>query len=471
LPEIATLHNGLGASLLERSLVEPNAEAVVTLQEALEAFQAARSLAMHQAVPHATRLRYEINLAMALWMLAERTHDAGRAEDAVTSLRALSSDLPRSSAYWSHVQDNLGSALMVLGRTDEAVTAYLGALGVRQGSAERARTLNNLGTAYADQGNYADAQGSYHDSLLLQPRQDMPLAWARIQHNLATALLQEALSNAQPQLVGRQLHEAVERFETALQERTQRNSVSDWAVTTANLAGACLALGTHLLTRQSQPDHRSAVAHIRRAIELYQAVLADLTTADMTKALQNITVALQILATAPENGPTEADLRGHRVNVLSVAMQRGLQDVTERLGTGVEYPKRSVLVPGARAGGAEHAADPKWPSETYSQASKERKEDIVQFLTRVWLPLIQVGMVDLRTLRKTDPSAAKAVDNYTQRKDPMTGERRKLPPHLHLPTKKELNDRLAEIIPDPGDRPVRLDWALRSRARRAVLRK
>ncbi len=55
--------------------------------------------------------------------------------------------------------------------------------------------------------------------------------------------------------------------------------------------------------------------------------------------------------------------------------------------------------------------------------------------------------------------------------DPVTGERRTLPTQLHLPTKKELNDRLAASIDDPGDRPARLDWALRSRARRVAARK
>jgi hypothetical protein len=74
--------------------------------------------------------------------------------------------------------------------------------------------------------------------------------------------------------------------------------------------------------------------------------------------------------------------------------------------------------------------------------------------------------VDLRTLRTRDPSAAKAVDNYQQRRDPATGLRCKLPAELDIPTKREVNDRLAAGIAHAGDRPARLDWALRSRARR-----
>jgi hypothetical protein len=69
----------------------------------------------------------------------------------------------------------------------------------------------------------------------------------------------------------------------------------------------------------------------------------------------------------------------------------------------------------------------------YAQAHKARGENIVQFLSRVWLKLIQAGIVDLRIPRAKDPSAAS--------------------------------------IHDPGDRPARLDWALRSRAHRAEIRK
>jgi hypothetical protein len=84
--------------------------------------------------------------------------------------------------------------------------------------------------------------------------------------------------------------------------------------------------------------------------------------------------------------------------------------------------------------------------------------------------LIRTGRVDLRTLRTQDPSAAKAVDNFQQRRDPVTGLRSRLPPELDIPTKREVNDRLAAGIARPGDRPARLDWALRSRARRARLK-
>ena len=81
-----------------------------------------------------------------------------------------------------------------------------------------------------------------------------------------------------------------------------------------------------------------------------------------------------------------------------------------------------------------------WPSGSYTQARKERGQNIAQFLTRVWLPVIKLGAVDMRTLRALDPSAAKAIDHFQQSQDPVTGLRRRLPAELDIPTKREVND-------------------------------
>jgi hypothetical protein len=58
-------------------------------------------------------------------------------------------------------------------------------------------------------------------------------------------------------------------------------------------------------------------------------------------------------------------------------------------------------------------------------------------LEEVWLPIIKLGILDMETLRNSDPSAAMAIANYT-RKDPATGLRKKLP--FKIPTRKEKND-------------------------------
>jgi hypothetical protein len=119
-------------------------------------------------------------------------------------------------------------------------------------------------------------------------------------------------------------------------------------------------------------------------------------------------------------------------------------------------PEQPLLRPGVLPPGMA------WPMETYSQAHRARGVNIVQFLEEPtgWFPLIQAGAVDLRTLRERDPTATTAIANYTR-------GGRKLPPHLHLPTKSEVIDQaVAAIGIDSANLPVRLEWALRRRAQR-----
>jgi hypothetical protein len=198
-----------------------------------------------------------------------------------------------------------------------------------------------------------------------------------------------------------------------------------------------------------------------------------LTPADAAKTIGNAVVALQLLRKVSNGELTEAEIQQHQAALLPLATRHGLRDLVASIGEAPPGRRRGATPPrkAAAATGLVLPAGLQWPTETYRHAHRVGGENIVEFLSRVWLPLIEVGAVDLRTLRAKDPSAAKAIDNFTRTADPATGERRRLPPHLHIPTKKELNDRLAASIADAGDRPVRLDWALRSRARRAHFRK
>ena len=268
------MRNGLGAALLERARLEPGVEAVATLKEAMEAFRGASARAARHAVPRAAGLRYEINVATAAWMLGERTEDVECLNQAVHGLQSASAEMPPSSPHWSHVQDNLGNALMALGRTEEAIHAYQAALGGRQTDIERGRSVNNLGTAYAEQGRYAEACRTYREALLLQPRNQVPIAWARTQHNLGSAMLQEALASDQSHRVGGQLGQAIAAFEAAREMRQRARAPLDWGVTTANLAGACLGLGVHFGARKVRSDRRTGANHIRRAIEAVHGVAA-----------------------------------------------------------------------------------------------------------------------------------------------------------------------------------------------------
>jgi tetratricopeptide (TPR) repeat protein len=462
-----SLRNGLGAALVACARLEAGAAALASLTEAAGAFRTASSLAVRQGAPRAAVMRYQMNLAMVLWMQGEREKDATRIETAVSQLRDIAAAFAGAPAHWSHLHDNLGNALMALGQTEPAIAAYRAALDGHQLATERGRSLNNLGTALAELGRHAEAGRAYREALALQPRDAVPLAWARTQHNLATTLLREAIAGAQPAFVAKRITQAIKAFERARELRHRLGSRLDWAVSTANLASATVSLGVHLHSNENGRDDPRAADHIRHAIALYAEAAPILDAGDLRQTIANVVAAAQILRRVAGGAAIGGETHDQLAALASLAAQHGLPDLAAALRKGLIEP------PAART--AETAAQRRpmppdgldWPTETYAQARRTRGEDIVAFLSRVWLPLIEAGAVDMRVLRARDPSAAKGVDNFTQKIDLATGERRRLPAHLHLPTIREVNDRLAASIAAPGDRPARLDWALRSRARRA----
>jgi tetratricopeptide (TPR) repeat protein len=453
-----SLHNGLGASLLALARFERHANALSLLDKAAKEFQTAAATSGDQATPRSAYLRYSVNLATTQWMRGERIGDRELIRCAAETLRSVASELQPSSAYWSHVQDNLGNALAALGHTEEAMIVFEMALSGQQAASEHARSLNNLGAAHAESGRYADASRCYREALLLLSRDQFPLAWGLAQHNLGSVLLQTALSSEQPEREDRSLEAAVMAFRAALEVRLHSRTPLDWAVTTVNMAGALLSLGAYLSATNDQSKRRVGRGHVREAVSLYHAALPEVVETDLKRTLSNLIVALRVLRKLSGDRETEEEIRMRRADLLLLATRHGLDDMANEISSLTEDPTLARL---------QLAASLDWPTEIYSRAHKERNENIVQFLTRVWLPLIQAGAVDLRTLRSRDPSAAKAIENFRQRRDPHTGLRCKLPPPLDIPTKREVNDRMAAAIPLAGDRPARLDWALRSRARRA----
>lgn len=79
----------------------------------------------------------------------------------------------------------------------------------------------------------------------------------------------------------------------------------------------------------------------------------------------------------------------------------------------------------------------------------DKKETIVDFLRRVWQPWMEAKVLTRRDLRKLDPSADKAVENWLLRQP--------LPDDISLPTLKEVND---ELLAESSDEAVRAAWRL-----------
>jgi tetratricopeptide (TPR) repeat protein len=458
IPADPSLHNSFGAAILAMARFASHADALNLLAEAAKEFQAALGKAEEQRAPRAARLRYAVNLATVQWLRGERSGEEALVQEAVETLRSLATQLPESSRNWAHVQDNLGNALAALGHHAEAIDAFEAALSGHQTDLEHARSLNNIGTAHAGRHRYGEACKYYRGSLLLLSREQTPLAWGLAQHNLATALLQSALASRHREGKIPKLQASARAFRSALEARQRDRAPADWAVTTVNMAGALLTLGTHLCTAAGLSDQQSGLNQVREAIALFHQALPELAGTDLEKTARNLLIALHILGNlAGDATSIQREIHAHRVQLLSFARCHDLTAIADVIGNIPVNPAqpRPPLPAGLD-----------WPTETYAGAHKDRGENVVQFLSRVWLPLIRAGAVDLRTLRTRDPSAAKAIDNFRQRRDPATGLRRTLPQELDIPTKRELNDRLAAAIPETGDRPARLDWALRSRARR-----
>ena len=91
----------------------------------------------------------------------------------------------------------------------------------------------------------------------------------------------------------------------------------------------------------------------------------------------------------------------------------------------------------------EHLKLPVVAPELYCKRERSsitgKKENIVDFLKRVWGPWMDTDSITRSDLRVLDPSAERAVENWLLQRD--------LPTDVNLPTKKARNDR--ELAADP----------------------
>jgi tetratricopeptide (TPR) repeat protein len=531
-----SLRNGLGAALLALAQLEPHGEALEALGDAVSAFAGAVSEAMRLGAPPATRIRYQINHATALWMLGDRLANDDHILQAVSILHSVITDLsPAALVDWPQAQDNLGNALMALGKPAEAIQAYETAIkGWKdKDQDEAAQSQIHLGTAYTEIERYQEAYHLYREAAKQLTRDRRPMAWSRIQHNLGTALWLEASGPGSPESKQKLLTDAVDALEAARHLRLRQRAAVEWAVTTANLASAKAALGIYLAS-DLQLDQRIGLGHLTQAVGLYKEALTELTAADAVKTVRKVFVILEFLKELNNQFGGLQTVRDHQIDMLLIARSRNDDNLFDIVklelentfiiilslpsnanilpnmtpGSDIIADLQSVLLssgiprtewPGVLAkvlnpSGTPAASDNKqiegartaaraataradinssppplptgltWPTETYS-ASPEAKRGgggIVAYLERVWLPLLQSapGVLDLRTLRAVDPSAAMGVNNHKR-------GGKLLPAHLHIPTERELNDRALAAFDKPGERPARLDWIARKRAQQA----
>lgn len=124
----AATQNNLGNAL---AVLGERENRIERLEEAIQAYTAALEERTRDRVP-LDWAATQNNLALALSILSEREGKADRMERAVLAYRAALEEKTRERApfEWAGTQVNLGTACEVLGRLDEAVTAYTQALEV-----------------------------------------------------------------------------------------------------------------------------------------------------------------------------------------------------------------------------------------------------------------------------------------------------------------------------------------------------
>lgn len=161
--------------------------------------------------------------------MAEREDGTASIREAVKAYETALTVLTRENAAlnWATAQNNLGSALRVIGEREndtdsfeKAIRAYEAVLTVWRREdvpMQWAATQTNLGNVLAslaeredDAAILSEAVAAYRAALTVQTRQDAPLAWARTQSSLGSALLTLGIASFDKQTVvaGRQSTEA-----------------------------------------------------------------------------------------------------------------------------------------------------------------------------------------------------------------------------------------------------------------------
>jgi tetratricopeptide (TPR) repeat protein len=283
--EWASTQDCIGRALLVLGWLESDTG---RLEEAFPAYRA--SLVAHRAsLEERTRERVPLdwavtqnNLGTALVALGRFEGGNSRLEEAVAAHRAALAERPRERVplFWAFTQSKLGYALWILGmrergtvRLEEAVTAYrasLEELPRERMPASWAITQRNLGVVLqslgereSDTARFTESVAAFRAALEEQPRERVPLQWATTQGALGTAL--QVLGEREGDAA--RLNEAVAAHHAALEENTRERYPLRWAMTQYGLGNALRALGAR----------ERGTARLEEAVAAYRAALEEQT--------------------------------------------------------------------------------------------------------------------------------------------------------------------------------------------------
>ena len=444
--DAADAANQIGLALTTLGTLDANS---VVLAEAVTAYREAVENAASR--PASFLGRVQINLAVSLTDLGKHAPakaKAGYLDEAARLLESVTGapqnlfplDVPR--AY-----DNYGNTLTELERVDDAISAYQAALDLWPNDRrdDRARTLNNLSTAYRQTRRFQQAIDLCAEALRLQSPDDMPIAWARTKGNQAGAMLGLAVltANRQPDQFRHRAANAIQAFKDARARFNPDWNAALWSESSLELANTMILLGLFLCDPASDSTENEQTEGLSY---LYQA--QNLLRADKVWRLpERHKIQYDQLLTALDsqiNGVLEqsrqeygmADPIELKAKILALFDESGAS-LNERVQTlaalAAEFDGKTPRLPSEVTDRRTPAHAPELYSERGIRADLGRKENIVEFLQRVYGPWITASapIMTRPDLRRVDPDAEMALRNWLRE------PKHELPKGIAIPTKSE----------------------------------
>jgi tetratricopeptide (TPR) repeat protein len=224
--------------------------------------------------------------------------------------------------------------------------------------------LATIGAQSGDRERIETAMEAYRHALEVFSREDTPIAWAMVQHDMGRALTY--LSQGQTGTV--HLVEAVSAFQAALQERTRERAPLDWAETQHYMGYALSDLG----------DRETGTGRLEEALVAYRAALTERTREQvpLAWAATQINIGTALHGIAERNGKAELleqAVTAYRSALLEVTRQRQplwWAQTQSNLGNSLQRL-------GEREGGTARLAE---AVEAYQAALQELSRDQVPLL-------------------------------------------------------------------------------------------
>lgn len=401
------------------------------------ALKAADTLPPAQAL--AFRLRVQTNQAVVLWNLGRLTDDTPRREqlfaEAATMLRTTIRAMPEGPGPgridWPRAMDNLGLVLLDQDKIVEAIAAFESARDAWADPNERARTLNNLGTAYTKAGRFEDALNAYDQALLLQPEATHPLAWGYTKHNRGLALFEKAQIEYVDKHTPQKGYELFEQARTELTAAREKRRL-DWAPTL--WASTTFALGDVYQQIAKAENNAQTMRHAR---DLYNQAIPYLSKSEQELTIFRLVginlfinqTMIEFIMPSDKNifKDFEALLSAH--GVPRSDWGKTLVEMAAHWGG------KELVAPVASGDATEASATPalQLPAKAPKlYAQRPKGQNIIDFLRdpEGWGPYVKACVLSRPDLNRLDPQAYNALAKWLH-------FNKTLPPDLRVPSKSE----------------------------------